>query len=69
MELRLKKDELFDLSRGFGRGRVVCHKGRCWLTREGDSRDLILSCGSESTVDGRSVMVMALSDVHLQLIA
>ncbi len=68
MELWLKENEIIDLSERFGGYRVICRKGHCWLTREGDSRDVIMSTGKEAKIDGRSVIVTALSDVTMMLI-
>ena len=69
MELWLKENEMIDLSEKFKGYRVVCRKGPCWLTREGDSRDLIMSTGTEALIDSCSVIVTALGDVQLMLVS
>ncbi len=68
MELWLKEKEMIDLSEKFRGYQVVCRKGHCWLTREGDSRDLIMSAGEESLINSHSIIATALSDVQLTLV-
>lgn len=69
MELVLKEKEMVDLSEGFRNYRVSCGVGSCWLTREGDSRDLVMRPGMEILVEGRNVIITALTDVTLKLVA
>lgn len=69
MELLLQENEIVDVSERFKGYRVFCRKGRCWLTREGDDRDLILREGGNIAVEGRNVVITALSEVTLKLVA
>jgi Protein of unknown function (DUF2917) len=69
MELLLQEKEIVDVSERFRGYRVFCRKGLCWLTREGDDRDLILREGGNIAVEGRNVIITALSEVTLKLVA
>jgi len=69
MELLLQEKEIVDVSERFKGYRVFCRKGRCWVTREGDDRDLILRTGENVAIEGRKVMMTALSEVKLKLVA
>lgn len=69
MELLLKEQEMVDLSERFNGYRIFCRKGRCWVTREGDDRDLILRDGGSFAVEGRNVVMTALGEVTLKLVA
>lgn len=68
MELILNEKEMVDLSESFKDYRVYCQSGHCWFTREGDSRDLILRAGSDILVEGRSVVITALSNTQMKLV-
>lgn len=69
MELLLQKKEIINISERFKGYGVFCRKGRCWLTCEGDDRDQILREGGYVTADGRNVVITALSEVRLKLVA
>lgn len=69
MELLLQKKEILDVSERFKGYRVFCRKGLCWMTREGDDRDLILREGGNIAVEGRNVVITALNEVTLKLVA
>jgi hypothetical protein len=67
MELILSKGEQLNLSESFAGCSLQCRTGSCWLTRKGDSRDLILRPGGDIDVSGCCVIVTALTIVHLRV--
>lgn len=68
MELLLQEHELRELGTNLKGMRLACHHGCCWLTQEGDSRDIILRAGQSHTIHGRgTVIVSAPTAARLQL--
>ena len=68
MKLILETGELYEPERQ-ARGQVLrCEAGTCWLTTEGDSRDLLLRAGQQCELPRhRRVVVTALCEVRIQL--
>lgn len=38
--------------------RILCREGRLWVTREGDSRDILLNGGGSYSVEGMGLVVV-----------
>ncbi len=68
MKLLLETGELYEPERETGDQILRCEAGTCWLTIEGDSRDLLLRAGQQCELPRhRRVVVTALSEVRIQL--
>ena len=46
---------------------VKCISGQIWLTKANDSRDFVLIPGQSMTVDGKGVVVQAISDAVMRI--
>ena len=69
MELQIDNQELINLGEGFGNSRLLCLEGCSWVTRAGDSRDLILRKGDTLNVDQNSqMMMMGLATTRLRFL-
>ncbi|WP_321368192.1 DUF2917 domain-containing protein [uncultured Desulfuromusa sp.] len=58
MELQIDNQELIHLGEEFGHSKLLCLEGYGWVTRAGDSRDLILRKGDTLNIDQNAQMVM-----------